>query len=109
MNVLFVEINQARKLLELPESATMEEIRENYRRLIKQWHPDVCRKRKDVCEKISKKINDAYNCLMAYCNQYKFSFSEAEVEKYISFEEWWFKRFGKDPLWSASDFSGKKR
>ena len=32
----------ARNILGLPESATMHEIKDNYRRLINKWHPDKC-------------------------------------------------------------------
>ncbi|MBN2060090.1 MAG: DnaJ domain-containing protein [Deltaproteobacteria bacterium] len=36
----FDEISKARKILELPEMATMAEIKSNYRRLLAKWHPD---------------------------------------------------------------------
>jgi hypothetical protein len=36
---------------------------------------------------------------MEYCNNYKFSFSKEEIEKYISAEEFWGKKFGSDPIW----------
>jgi len=36
----YQEITEARALLELPERATIEEIKSNYRRLMRKWHPD---------------------------------------------------------------------
>jgi len=35
----YQKIYEARKLLELPERATMDEIKTGYRNLIKKWHP----------------------------------------------------------------------
>jgi len=37
--------------------------------------------------------------IMDYCEDYKFSFSKEEIEKYISADEFWEKRFGSDPIW----------
>ena len=39
---------------------------------------------------------------MDYCQLYQFSFKEKEVNKYISPEEWWFKRFGHGPAWGKN-------
>jgi hypothetical protein len=36
---------------------------------------------------------------MEYCENYRFSFSREEVEKYISADEFWAKKFGNDPIW----------
>jgi len=48
---------------------------------------------------MTKKIIEAYKVIISYCEQYKYSFEEDEVKKYLSDEEWWFERFGDDPLW----------
>lgn len=95
----YQEITEARKLLELPESATMEEIKSNYRALLAEWHPDRCSKNKELCNEMTRKVIAAYKTIIAYCNQYKYSFVEEEVKKYLSPEEWWFEHFGNDPLW----------
>ena len=94
------KITDARNILELPESSTMKEIKTNYKKLMLKWHPDKCTDKKKLCEEMTKKINDAYKIISDYCDHYEFSFSEVEVEKYITVKEWWFKRFGKDPIWS---------
>ncbi|MCD6353800.1 MAG: J domain-containing protein [Proteobacteria bacterium] len=95
----YQKINEARKLLGLPERATMKEIKSNYRKLINKWHPDRCSENSDQCDEMTKKIIAAYTTIISYCNQYKFSFAKEEVKKYFSVEEWWFERFGNDPLW----------
>ena len=104
----YEEITKAREILDLPESATMEEIKSHYKMLLKKWHPDVSQEKKEIYEKMIRKITDAYDCLTMYCSDYKFSFSKEEVEKYISPEEWWAKRFGNEEIWS-SDSSATKR
>jgi len=36
------EITKARQVLELHEFASLRESKNNYRELLKQWHPDLC-------------------------------------------------------------------
>ncbi len=93
------EIREARELLELPESATMKEIKSNYRELVTKWHPDRWVGNLHEANRMTRKILDAYKTIMAYCGDYRYSFSEEEVKKYLSADEWWFERFGGDPLW----------
>ena len=93
------DITEARELLCLPERASMEEIKSNYRKLIMQWHPDKCIGNNEKCNEMTKKLTAAYKTIICYCNQYKYSFAKEEVEQYLSAEDWWFKRFGNDPLW----------
>jgi DnaJ-class molecular chaperone len=95
----YQEIDEARKLLELPERATMEEIKSNYRKLIRKWHPDRCEDNSDQCIEMTKKLIAAYGTIIAYCKHYRFSFTEEEVAQYLSGEDWWIRRFGDDPLW----------
>ncbi len=98
----YEEISAARQLLGLPESATLDEIRQRYRKLISRWHPDVCRERKEICEEMAARINRAYRCIRAYCDQYEYSFSREQVAKSVSPGEWWYNRFGKAPMWGPS-------
>ena len=95
----YEQVNTARILLELPERATMEEIKSNYRMLIRKWHPDQCKQDVEKCRKMTANIIAAYRILNDYCKNYKFSFSKEEVSNYLSAEEWWLERFGKNPLW----------
>jgi len=92
-------ITNARNILELPESATMEQTKANYRRLIKKWHPDNCSEKHEVCEEMSGKITNAYRIILDYYSNYMYSFKKEEVGKYLSEEEWLYKRYGNDPIW----------
>lgn len=95
----YQEITEARRLLELPESASMEEIKANYRELLNKWHPDKCSEDSEKCIEMTKKLIAAYEIIITYCNHYRFSFAKEEVTKYLSGQDWWMKRFGGDPLW----------
>ena len=99
MTNTYRKINEARILLELPEKATMGEIKTSYRSLIRKWHLDRCKKAKEECTEMTTKIIAAYRTIYEYCNHYKFSFSREEIRNYISDQEWWFERFGSGPLW----------
>lgn len=95
----YQKISEARSLLDIPERATLAEIKSRYRSLISKWHPDRHRDNKEQCHEMASKINTAYKLILAYCNQYEYSFAQEEVKKYISKEEWWHIRFGSDPVW----------
>ncbi|MGC9324157.1 MAG: J domain-containing protein [Desulfomonilia bacterium] len=100
----YQKITEARDVLELPERATMKEIKVQYRKLLNRWHPDRCGEQSDQCIEMTRKIIAAYEVIRAYCDHYKFSFSKDEVRNHLSAEELWFERFGNDPIWGT----GKK-
>jgi DnaJ-class molecular chaperone len=78
----FEQIDNARKTLGLGEDASMKEIREAFRNLSLKYHPDRCRGReKDSCKDIFKKISHAKDLLEAYCQNYRYSFREKDVNK----------------------------
>ena len=98
-------ITEARKILELPDSAAMKNIRENYRRLLKQWHPDksIIHTDIDTLRNKEARTNDiirAYKTISAYCSNYRYSFEREEVEKYMTDQERWLRQFGSDPIWT---------
>jgi len=95
----FDEINEARLLLGLPERATRDEIRSHYKKLMAKWHPDTCEEHIEKCEDMSRKVISAYELILAYCESYRFSFSQAEVMEHASEEDFWLERFGKDSSW----------
>jgi DnaJ-class molecular chaperone len=99
MNSKYQMITAARKLLELPETATMASIKSNYRRLVARWHPDKCSEDQEICAEMTRKIVLAYQTIMDYCHQYQYSFSKETVKKHLSPEQWWHEHFGEDPLW----------
>lgn len=50
---------------------------------------------------MTRRIISAYQTLLSYCQQYRYSFSEEIVKTQQSPEDWWFERFGDDPLWGG--------
>ena len=76
----FDKIDRARKILGLSEYASLNEIKEIYRHLIKKYHPDSCTlPDKADCEKKVKEINEAKDIILTYCTNYKFSFKKDAV------------------------------
>lgn len=99
MMTKYDEITEARKTLELPERASLQDIRENYRILLNKWHPDKCKEGRENCAEMTRRIITAYKSIIAYCHQHEFTFTEEEIKKTCSVEEWWFERFGNSPWW----------
>ena len=99
----FKEITAARKLLELPETASMLKIKANFRRLLAEWHPDKCLENKKKCTEMTRRIISAHKKIMNYCEHYQYSFSKETVKRHLSPEEWWFDRFGDYPLWGKGN------
>lgn len=95
----FEIIDNARRLLNLQESATMDEIKKNYRTLLHKWHPDKCKDNKKKCKEMTTNIIKAYQIIVDYCENYHFSFSKEEVKKYFNSADIWFDQFGDDPHW----------
>ena len=96
----FEQITRARKILDLPETATLEQIKKNFNHLIKKWHPDKNTADPEHAETKTREIISAHKIIMQYCDQYQYSFSRQEVEKYLSDQERWHKQFGCDPIWA---------
>ncbi len=67
-------IHEALDTLGLPPMVTYKEIKERYKKLSRQFHPD---KGGDY-EKMAK-INWAYEVLKEYVENFRFSFSEEEI------------------------------
>ncbi|GAK56830.1 heat shock protein DnaJ domain protein [Candidatus Vecturithrix granuli] len=101
MTNTYHELTDARAVLELPEQTTLTDIKAQYRKLLKQWHPDTCPEPPEQCHEMTRKIIAAYTRIMAYCNSYKISFTQETVHDYLSPEEWWMERFGDDPVWGV--------
>jgi hypothetical protein len=99
----YEEVTRARKLLELSESATMDEIRSSYRRLVRKWHPDVSSAGNEESAGMTRRLTEAYETLVAYCRVYRVPFTKDEVKKYESGEDWWLRRFGDDPVWGGGE------
>ncbi len=81
----FEDIDKARKILGLGESATLEEIKNAYYNLVKKFHPDKCRdKDKKECEQKLKKINWAFEIIKDYIYSYRISFSQEEFQSHFT-------------------------
>jgi len=101
----FKRINEARKLLGLDECATLEDIKEAYRKLASKYHPDRCEdKDKKECEEMFKRIAHARDTLMIYCAGYRYSFKEKDVRRSAMNKEFYehLKRFY-DGWWGNLD------
>ena len=101
----FKQIDQARKLLDLDEDATLEEIKQAYRELNLKYHPDRCKdeKRKEF-EEMTKRINNAKDILLSYCAGYRYSFKQGDVKRNALNKEYYkhLKRFY-DGWWDDLD------
>ncbi|MDR2549573.1 MAG: J domain-containing protein [Desulfobulbus sp.] len=96
-------IELAREVLRLPERASLAEIKRNYRRLSKQYHPDAAESGSAGSGEQMYRITAAYELLMRYCTEYRFPLKREEAEDAgldpYDPEDWWQARFGPNPLW----------
>lgn len=95
------KIIAAKKLLKLEDSASLQDIKQAYRRLSKKYHPDLANDRKDAeTDKALEmhEITAAYQALLNYCNNYRYPLVPDDNEP-VDEEDWWMDRFGQDPLW----------
>ena len=93
------KILAARRLLGLDEAASLEEIRQAYRRKAKQHHPDTSTLVDDPEPPIDMhRLTEAYRTIVDYCLAYRIPL-EPGVGDQDDDEDWWMKRFGQDPLW----------
>ncbi len=82
----FNAIDEARRLLELGEMASLRQIRSAYRRLAKQYHPDKGSSLSD--EEAMRKLNQAHKVLTDYCRDYRYSFRQEGVARTYPAEEY---------------------
>ena len=83
----FDEIDEARKLPWFSDAATLKDIKNSYKRLAHRYHPDR-HSGKDGDVEIMKKLNRAYELLMNYCKNYKYSFKEEDVARTYPYDEY---------------------
>lgn len=89
----YKDLKEAKKALGLPDEAALDEIKKRYRRLCHQWHPD---KGKEKSSEMFRKVHDAYQAVLEYCRDYRYSFRDEDLRKFMSAEESWLERFGDD-------------
>lgn len=96
-------ITAAAELLGLSGRASLKEIKQAYRRMAKQHHPDLAQQDNGPMERRPMhEITAAYHVLLDYCKNYRFPLQPGEDEE-PAVEDWWMDRFGEDPVW------GKKK
>ena len=99
----YEQIRHAVRVLDLPETATLSEVKEQFRRLIIKWHPDKCRAVKEECERKAAEINEAYRTILEYISDFRFPFTEEALKEHFDDGNWWLNRFGDDPVWGRRE------
>jgi len=78
----FEKIDNARRVLGFGKEITIDEIKFQFRKLSKKYHPDSCQDNDKVnCEEKFKKINDAYQIVMNYITNYRYSFKKENIQR----------------------------
>jgi len=67
---------KALQILDLPPFVTKDEIKQRYRYLARKYHPDVYNDNSKMLE-----INRAYELLIDYIENFRYSFDDDEVNK----------------------------
>jgi curved DNA-binding protein CbpA len=70
------EIKQALNILEVSVFISFKEIKSKYKKLSKKYHPDVCNDKEKMIA-----INQAYELIKEYIENFRFSFDEEEINK----------------------------
>lgn len=82
----YADLQEALRVLGLGERASLREIRNRHRQLVKQYHPDAGSS--DEPEMI-RRVNAAYRVVQDYLGGYRFSFAEEEFYEQIPEERVW--------------------
>jgi len=88
------ELQGAIRLFGFEDRITLRQIKERYRLLARQYHPD--HGAGDLRQ--MEEINRAYALLMQYGEQYRLSFSEEEFYAQND-EQCFLRQFAEDPVW----------
>lgn len=99
----YKDFRSAIEVLGLGERASFDQIKSRHRELAKIHHPDLA---EAVDQEEMIKINSAYELVTAYCENYRFSFSEEEFLKQVP-EERLRRQFGWDPAWGGQSKSSE--
>lgn len=91
----YKDLREALEVFSLTGRATLQEIKARHRSLVKRFHPDAGG---GDAERI-RQINAAYQVIMAYCRDYRFSFSREEFLQQRPDER--LRQKFKDPIWGG--------
>ena len=86
---------EAVRILGLPASATLAEVKARHRELVKRHHPDTVA---DSDPEAIRRINAAYRIVLAYCSNYSFRFNREEFLEQNP-EERLREQFAHDAIW----------
>jgi DnaJ-class molecular chaperone len=95
------DLLEAIDILGLPKRASLTEIKQRHRQLVKQHHPDSDGQTEED-EEIIRKINSAYELLRSYCDHYRFSFDH-DTFLLQNPEERIREQFYSDPIWGGGE------
>jgi hypothetical protein len=92
---VFIKLDQARRVLGLPEVVNFVEIQRAYHEQSRRWHPDQHPENsgEDLTERM-REINGAYKILKDYVFRYPISFRREDSREPWDAAEWWWNRFG---------------
>jgi len=93
----YAELCEALKVFGLAERATLKQIKQRHRELVRAHHPDH---HAEVDAARMARINAAYAVLSAYCSAYRFDFSRNEFLEQNP-EERLRSQFASDPVWGG--------
>lgn len=91
----YADLQEALRVLELGDRASLKEIKARHRELVKRYHPDADNR---ADPEPIRRINAAYRLLLDYVGAYRFSFAEEEFYVQCPEERIWM-QFADDPLW----------
>jgi DnaJ-class molecular chaperone len=95
--MIYQDLKAALETFGITERATIEQIKQRHRELVKRHHPD----QGDIADpELIRKINVAYEILTAYCSDYRYCFSEEEYLEQNPNERLR-RQFCTDPLWGS--------
>ena len=92
----YKDLEEALEVFSLTGRATLQEIKSRHRTLVKRYHPDVGSNENEQI----RQINTAYQILLAYCRDYRYSFSREEFLEQRP-EERLRQQFSQDPIWGG--------
>jgi hypothetical protein len=96
-------LEEARRVLELPEMVSFQEVQNAYHEQSRRWHPDRHDEaQREVSNRRMQNINKAYKILREYFLQYRISLRREDLKGPWDPETWWKDRFG-SAFWQKDD------
>lgn len=91
----YEELQQALKLFNLGDQASLQEIRTRHRELAKRYHPDAGNQGDGEA---IRQLNESYKLLLEYIRHYRFGFDEDTFYEQCP-EERIRRQYEEDPVW----------